>query len=73
VVVRGPWTTSIVGPDQPRQGACYLRGVSACAVGRPGTELDPAAVLMGVYRPDPGMEFTFPIIAWPPSFTCTCT
>ena len=36
MVVRGPWTTSIVGPDQPRQGACYLRGVSACAVGRRG-------------------------------------
>ena len=31
--------------------------------GRPGTGLDPAAVLMGVYRPDPGMEFTFPISA----------
>jgi hypothetical protein len=27
------------------------------------TGLDPAAVLMGVYRPDPGMEFTFPISA----------
>jgi hypothetical protein len=23
--------------------------------------------LLGVYRADPGMEFTFPIAAWPPS------
>jgi hypothetical protein len=28
VVVRGPWTTSIVGPDQPRQGP-RLRGTHA--------------------------------------------
>ena len=25
--------------------------------------------LLGVYRADSGMEFTFPIAAWPPSFT----
>jgi hypothetical protein len=30
-----------------------------------------AAVLLDVYRPEPGMEFTLPMSAWPPSLTWT--
>jgi hypothetical protein len=55
----GPWTTSIGGLAFPSGGGPWS------VVSHRGQPI--------VGEPDPEMEFTFPITAWPPSFTCTCS
>jgi len=38
-----------------------------------GRRAHATAALLRVYRSESGVDFTFPITAWPPSFTCTCS